>query len=84
MERLHLNFLERCGMVAGVEMRLPFLDDNVVAWARQLPIHLLVRPDLGITKHVFRRLSYMKFGDRIVDALLREKLGMPAAGLSLY
>jgi asparagine synthase (glutamine-hydrolysing) len=84
IERLHLDFVEKCASAAGVEMRLPFLDDNVLAFARQLPVQMLVRPDLGITKYTLRRLSFAKFGDRVVNALLREKLGMPSAGVSLY
>jgi len=79
LERQHLNPVDKCGMAAGVEIRVPYLDDAVVELVGGFPLRHLVRTDLGIRKYILRRLCLKRFGSKTVDVLLREKLGVPSA-----
>ena len=81
LERLHLDLVDKSSMAASVEMRVPYLDDRVFDFASRLPLRLLVRPDLGIRKYILRRLCLDRFGLDLFDVALREKLGVPAAGV---
>ncbi|GAC1446597.1 MAG: hypothetical protein NVSMB56_06790 [Pyrinomonadaceae bacterium] len=54
MASLNLNYNDKMGMAASVEVRVPFLDKDLVEW-----VALNVPPDLklhrGTTKHIFRQ-----------------------------
>lgn len=81
LERLHLDVVDKCAMAAGVEIRVPYLDDRVVEVVRHLPVRYLVRGDIGIQKYILRRLCLDRFGPRTIDVVLRGKLGVPSAGI---
>lgn len=62
-------------MAHSIENRLPFLDHNVVAQARRLPIHCLVGRDprfMRSTKVVLKKLAAKYFGGRFA---YRRKIG---------
>jgi len=80
LERQHLVPVDKCAMATGLEVRVPYLDAAVVELAKRMPLHFLVRPDLGIRKYILRRLVLSRFGTGMMDIVLREKLGAPAAG----
>lgn len=78
-----LALLDKCATSANVELRFPFLDDRVFQLASHLPVHYLVRTDLGIAKYLLKRLCLKRFGTNMVDAVLREKVGIPGAASHL-
>lgn len=49
----NLNYTDKTGMAAGVEIRVPFLDPDLVAWAASLPTNAKIRH--GRTKWVLRK-----------------------------
>ena len=57
----HVN-LERddaCSMVNGVELRLPFLDKNLVEFAMNIPIkYKISSPDDKLRKNILRKLAF--------------------------
>ncbi|WP_214411215.1 asparagine synthase (glutamine-hydrolyzing) [Sphaerisporangium fuscum] len=85
LQRLHLDVVDRCAMSAGLEMRVPYLDDPMVELARRIPLRHLVRADIGVRKYILRRLALRRFapvyGPAVVDVVLREKLGAPSSGV---
>ena len=51
---LNLNYVDKMGMAASVEVRVPFLDHTLVEWAaNEIPPHLKL--SRGRTKHILRR-----------------------------
>lgn len=81
LERLHLDLVDKSAMAAGVEMRVPYLDDRVFGLVRRLPARHLVRTDIGVQKYILRRLCLDRFGPGLIDVVLRGKLGVPSAGI---
>lgn len=49
----NLNYTDKTGMAAGVEIRVPFLDPDLMAWAAKIPAELKMRG--GVTKYVLRK-----------------------------
>jgi asparagine synthase (glutamine-hydrolysing) len=49
----NLNYTDKTGMASGVEIRVPFLDPDLVAWSAGLPLHAKMRH--GQTKWALRR-----------------------------
>ena len=49
----NLNYTDRMGMAAGVEVRVPLLDPDLVAFAARLPLDLKQRGRTG--KWIFKR-----------------------------
>ncbi len=49
----NLNYTDKTGMAAGVEIRVPFLDPDLVAWAAAVPTDRKIRR--GETKWVLRK-----------------------------
>lgn len=74
-------------MSAGVEMLVPYIDDEMVGLTRRMPLQRLVRTDIGVRKYILRRLALRRFGpvysSVLVDVVLREKLGIPSSGVLL-
>jgi asparagine synthase (glutamine-hydrolysing) len=87
LERQHLDVVDKCAMAFGVEMRVPFVADNVQAVVGRFPAKLLVREDLRVSKYVMKHLAVRRYSHRygaaILDVVLRGKLGAPASGLRL-
>jgi asparagine synthase (glutamine-hydrolysing) len=81
LERLHLNPVDKSAMANSLEMRVPYLDDEVYNLVRGLPIDLLVRSDLGIRKYILRKLCLRRFGNHYADIVMRQKLGVPTSGI---
>lgn len=83
LERQHLMPVDKLAMAAGLEMRVPYLDDRMLALMARMPLPFLVRSDIGVQKYLLRRLALKRFGMPLLDVVLREKLGAPAAGIVL-
>jgi asparagine synthase (glutamine-hydrolysing) len=81
LEQLHLAPTDKIGMSASLELRVPYLANDVYALASRMPIDLLVRPDLSVGKYVLKRLALKRFGADAVDVVLRAKHGFPSAGM---
>lgn len=79
----HLFPLDKCARAANVEVRVPYLDDRVLALLERLPSRLLARIDLGVSKYILRTLFLARFGLDLVDVVLRDKLGIPSSGSRL-
>jgi asparagine synthase (glutamine-hydrolysing) len=83
LQRFHLDPVDKYGMAASLEMRVPFLDDRVYEVAARLPLKFCVNSDLGIRKYILRHLAIREFGPEILDVVLRQKLGAPSSGSSM-
>ena len=84
LEHHHLGLVDKCAMAWTVETLFPYIDDNVVELAGQLPWNFLVRSDLGIGKYLLKRLCFRRFGQDTFDIILRTKLGIPSAAAGLW
>jgi asparagine synthase (glutamine-hydrolysing) len=80
LEQHHLLPVDKSAMAASLEVRVPYLDDAVLELGSQLPVRYLIRPDLGVGKYILRRFALERFGPRILDVVLRQKLGFPSSG----
>ncbi len=49
----NLNYTDKTGMAQGVEIRVPFLDREMIAWAARIPDNAKLRG--GVTKWVLRK-----------------------------
>ena len=80
--RNHLELLDKCAMAAGVEMRVPFMDHQLVNFVIGLPARHKVNPGFGIQKHVLKRAALRAWGGDgpLADSVLRRKIGAPTAG----
>jgi asparagine synthase (glutamine-hydrolysing) len=81
LEQQHLIPVDKMAMAWGLELRVPYLADEVYEFVNRLPIPLLVRSDLGVGKYLLKRLALKRFGADAVDMVLREKHGFPTAGM---
>jgi asparagine synthase (glutamine-hydrolysing) len=79
----HLHPLDKLGMAASVEVRVPFLADAVAAYARALPSAWRVNRALGSSKHILRQVYLRRWQTTadpgLLDAVRREKRGFPDA-----
>ncbi|MEK6637499.1 MAG: asparagine synthase (glutamine-hydrolyzing) [Pseudomonadota bacterium] len=66
----NLNYTDKTGMARGVEIRVPFLDREMIAWAAQVPDSAKMRG--GVTKWVLRKAMepYLPY-----DVIYRPKAG---------
>ena len=66
----NLNYTDKTGMARGVEIRVPFLDREMITWAAQVPNSAKIRG--GVTKWVLRKAMepYLPH-----DAIYRPKAG---------
>lgn len=67
---------DRMSMAASVEARFPFLDQEVVAIARQAPPEVVMRG--GVGKAIIRAAARGRLPDNIID---RDKMGFHAPGM---
>jgi asparagine synthase (glutamine-hydrolysing) len=79
---MHLEPLDKAGMAAGVEIRVPYLDQSVAGMVTSLPLDHRVQPALGIQKYLLKRVVLSRYPHLgpLVDAALRRKVGAPGAG----
>ena len=80
----HLQPLDKLSMASSVEVRVPFLDQPVADYVRRLPFALKLNRQLGSTKYLLRRAYLRRWralgGEpALLDAVLREKRGLPDA-----
>jgi len=69
-----LTKVDRASMMVGLEARAPFLDNDVVEFARRLPAALKFRHGRG--KHILRQALRGKLPSRILD-LPKKGFGIP-------
>lgn len=81
----HLELLDKSAMAWGVEMRVPYMDHELVEFTRTLPVHHLANWGFQIGKHVLKRAALRAWGGDgpIADSILRRKIGAPSAGSRL-
>jgi asparagine synthase (glutamine-hydrolysing) len=78
--RQHLEIVDKYSMAAGLELRVPFMDHELVEYVNRLPLGLKASRALGVAKYILKRLALHAYGGRLTDVVLREKLGFPSAG----
>ncbi|WP_197093828.1 asparagine synthase (glutamine-hydrolyzing) [Nonomuraea sp. SBT364] len=83
--RLHLEPLDKSSMAAGLEMRVPFMDDSLVRFVTSLPAAYKVDARFGFQKHLLRRAALRLCGGDgpLADSVLRRKIGAPSSGMRL-
>jgi asparagine synthase (glutamine-hydrolysing) len=79
----HLHPLDKLSMASSVEVRVPFLADDVAAYARALPSAWRVNRAVGSSKYILRQLYLRRWKSLadpgLLDAVRREKRGFPDA-----
>jgi asparagine synthase (glutamine-hydrolysing) len=77
----HLEPIDKCGMAAGLEVRVPYMDHVFAEFVMSLPTEYKVNQGLRIQKHVLKRAALRAWGGDgvIADSILRRKIGAPAA-----
>lgn len=60
----NLNYTDKTGMATGVEIRVPYLDIDMIAWAAALPLRVKLRG--GETKWVLRKAMEGTLPDEII------------------
>ncbi|MEA2562606.1 MAG: hypothetical protein QOH06_4110 [Acidobacteriota bacterium] len=76
--RQHLDFQDRVGMAASLEIRVPFMDHVLVDFANRLPLRLKVTDPPRVGKYILRQVAG-RFASTIGNATNRLKFGMPHA-----
>ncbi|WP_269812727.1 asparagine synthase (glutamine-hydrolyzing) [Aurantimonas marina] len=79
LERGHLQPVDRLSMAASVEMRVPYLDDDLVDLLTTLPPSMVVGPAGTSGKAILRRFAVRRYGKRARAIVTRPKLMMPEA-----
>lgn len=80
--RQHLELVDKYSMAASLESRVPYMDHQLVEFVNTLPIHFKVNWRLGITKYILKKVALDAYGGRLMDIVLRKKLGLPSAGVN--
>lgn len=77
----HLEPIDKCGMAAGLEVRVPYMDHVFAEFVMSLPPEYKVHQGLRIQKYVLKRAALRAWGGDgvIADSILRRKIGAPAA-----
>lgn len=77
----HLEPVDKCGMAAGLEVRVPYMDHVFAEVVMSLPTEYKVHQGLRIQKYVLKRAALRAWGGDgvIADSILRSKIGAPAA-----
>lgn len=76
----HLHLLDKYSMSSSLEMRVPYLDHYLVDFVNGLPLSYKVNASLGIRKYILKRAAIGSYGDIVINAVLRKKLGFPSSG----
>jgi asparagine synthase (glutamine-hydrolysing) len=77
--RQHLDFQDRVGMAASLEIRVPFMDHVLVELANRLPLSLKVTDPPRVGKYILRKVAASHFEPAVANTANRLKLGMPNA-----
>ena len=76
----HLASVDRSGMAFGLEVRPPYLDNDLAAWATSLDESVLIDRDNGWTKLPLRSIARKRFSQPGTDRIaVRRKWAMPSA-----
>lgn len=51
----NLNYTDKMGMAVGVEIRVPFLDNDLELFTRKIPITLMMKD--GVTKYILKKTA---------------------------
>lgn len=79
LERGHLQPVDRLSMAASVEMRVPYLDDDLGQLLETLPPSMVVGPPDASGKAILRRFAARRYSERARAIVTRPKLMMPEA-----
>lgn len=79
LERGHLQPVDRLSMAASVEMRVPYLDDDLGQALGTLPPSVVIGPPGASGKAILRRFAIRRYGERARAIVSRPKLMMPEA-----
>lgn len=77
--RQHLDFQDRVGMAASLEIRVPFMDHRLVELANRLPLSLKVTDPPRVGKYILRKVAVNRFDPAVSNTVNRLKLSMPNA-----
>jgi asparagine synthase (glutamine-hydrolysing) len=77
--RLHLDVVDKFSMAFGIELRVPFLDNNVIDFASRLPPGFKANSELHVGKYILKKLALRLSGPVMADAVMRNKAGFPSA-----
>ncbi len=73
----HLWATDRCSMWHGLEVRLPYLYDDVVELAAMMPSRLKMRQ--GVSKYILKTIASRYLDGPLSDVVHRKKCGLPSA-----
>lgn len=80
LTRNHLEPVDKYSMASGLEIRVPYLDDDFVGFAGRLPLAFKVETPLGIGKYILKKALLRSYGNVMADIALRIKIGLPSTG----
>ena len=60
----NLNYTDKMGMAAGVEIRVPYLDNDLESFARTIPEHFKIRD--GEVKYILKKVAEKYLPDEII------------------
>jgi hypothetical protein len=70
--------MDRIGMASGLEIRLPYVDHELIELVASLPMRFKVDDRLRIQKHILKRVAIDLGGSLLATPALRSKTGFPA------
>lgn len=82
LARHHLETTDKYSMAASLEIRVPYLDHELVEFVTGLPMSFKVDSSKGIQKRILKELAINVSGGRLADIALRKKIGFPSAATS--
>jgi asparagine synthase (glutamine-hydrolysing) len=80
LEYNHLLIVDRYSMACSIEMRVPFMDDDIVEYVNSLPLRLKLNKEFSISKYLLKHVALHAAGAELYDPVLRSKAGMPSSG----
>lgn len=80
LTRRHLERIDKYSMAHSVEVRVPYLDEEVVSLAVGLPVEFKVDLKKSAQKKVLADLARKKLPRSVLMTLPKRKVGLPGAG----
>lgn len=77
----HLLFADHNGMAHGIEIRAPYLSEDVVELATTIPSSLKISN--GVTKYILRRVARELLPPELMEVTRRPKVGAPGSVLNM-
>jgi asparagine synthase (glutamine-hydrolysing) len=81
--RNHFDIVDHYSMAAGLEIRVPYVDQPLVDFVNALPLQYKVNWPVGIGKYILKQVALDLIDRSLYDVVLRQKVGFPSAA-SLY